>query len=148
MAENHYTPSEDDVQEALNRRKNRAEEYLNDPERSRILLEQARKKAEKTKGTASKQPEFWEDLKTAFRLFKSYIHRDYTRIPWGSIVMVTGAILYFVSPIDLMLDWIPLLGFVDDAAVLVFVFRQIRVDLEKFRIWEEEGKTPPTIIDL
>jgi uncharacterized membrane protein YkvA (DUF1232 family) len=143
-----YTPSEEDLSEALNRRKNRAEEYLNDPERSRILLEQAKKKAEKNKGAASNQPEFWENLKTVFRLFKAYIRKEYTRIPWGSIVMVTGAILYFVSPIDLMLDWIPLLGFVDDAAVLVFVLRQLRADLEKFRAWEEARQNPPTIIDL
>jgi uncharacterized membrane protein YkvA (DUF1232 family) len=143
-----YTPSEEDLSEALNRRKNRAEEYLNDPERSRVLLEQAKKKAEKNKGTASNQPELWENLKTVFRLFKAYIHKEYTRIPWGSIVMVTGAILYFVSPIDLMLDWIPLLGFVDDAAVLVFVLRQFHADLEKFRAWEEERENPPTIIDL
>ena len=148
MNEKSYTPSDHEVEDALNRRKNRAEEYLRDPERSRVLLEQARKKAEKNKGTSSSQPEFWEDLKTIFRLFKAYIHKEYTRIPWGSIVMVTGAILYFVSPIDLVLDWIPLLGFVDDAAVLVFVFRQIRVDLDKFRTWEDERLTPPVIIDL
>lgn len=148
MTKKPYTPSEEDVEEALNRRKNRAEEYLRDPERSRILLEQAKQKAEKNKGSASNQPELWENLKTVFRLFKAYIRKEYTRIPWGSIVMITGAILYFVSPIDLMLDWIPLLGFVDDAAVLVFVLRQLRADLEKFHTWEQERENPPTVIDL
>jgi uncharacterized membrane protein YkvA (DUF1232 family) len=38
--------------------------------------------------------------------------------------MITGAIIYFVTPIDLIFDWIPLLGFIDDAAVVVFVIRQ------------------------
>ena len=51
--------------------------------------------------------------------------------------------------LDLPLDWLPLAGFVDDAAVLVFVFRQIRVDLEKFQAWELARFNPgQQIIDL
>ncbi|HOW91811.1 MAG TPA: DUF1232 domain-containing protein, partial [Anaerolineaceae bacterium] len=82
-------------------------------------------------------------------MLKAYINKEYTVVPWASIVLVAGTVLYFLSPIDLILDWLPLAGFVDDAAVLVFVFRQIRVDLEKFQAWELARFNPgQQIIDL
>jgi len=82
-------------------------------------------------------------------MLKAYLNKEYTIVPWASIAMVAGAVLYFVSPIDLLLDWIPVAGLVDDAAVLVFVLRQIRSDLEKFQMWEEAKKTPgQQVIDL
>lgn len=62
--------------------------------------------------------------------------------------MITGAIIYFVTPVDLILDWIPLLGFIDDAAVVVFVIRQIRSDLDKFLEWEAGQDASKQIIDM
>ena len=73
-----------------------------------------------------------------FRLMKAYYSGDYRDIPWGSIVMATGAIIYFVSPIDLIPDWIPFAGYVDDAAVILFVVRQIKSDVDNFMEWEAE----------
>ncbi len=148
MDESRFTPSEDQIKEALNRTKNRAEEYLHDPDKSKRLLETAVKKADQHKDTHIPQMDFWLQLKAFFRLLKAYIRHEYTVIPWGSIVMITGAIIYFVSPIDLLLDWIPLLGYIDDAAVVVFVIRQIRNDLEKFLIWEANREPSQQIIDM
>ena len=37
--------------------------------------------------------------------------------PWGSIVSLVLAVLYGVSPIDLIPDIIPLLGWTDDATI-------------------------------
>jgi uncharacterized membrane protein YkvA (DUF1232 family) len=63
--------------------------------------------------------------------------------------MVTIAILYFVSPIDLIPDWLPLAGFVDDAAVILFVIRQLKQDIDGFLAWENAQKNPgEQIIDL
>ena len=50
--------------------------------------------------------------------------------PWGAIIPLVSALLYGVSPIDLIPDLIPLLGFVDDALIvpimLLFAFLQYR----------------------
>ncbi len=148
MDESRFTPSDEQINEALNRNKNRAEEYLHDPDKSRQLLETAVKKADQHKDTRVPQMDFWAQLKAFFRLLKAYTRREYTVIPWGSIVLITGAIIYFVTPIDLVLDWIPLLGYVDDAAVVVFVIRQIRSDLEKFLVWETNKEPAQQIIDM
>lgn len=136
MSENPFTPSDHQIKDAVNHTKTRAEEYLRDPDKSRSLLDHAVKKANKTEQTNSTQSDFWSQLKAFFRLLKAYINKEYTVVPWASIVLVTVAILYFVTPIDLILDWLPLVGYVDDAAVIVFVVRQIKVDLDKFQQWE------------
>lgn len=148
MNESPFSPSDDQINEALNRNKIRAEEYLHDPDKSKQLLESAVKKANQHKDTRIPQMDFWSHLKAFFRLLKAYTKRQYTVIPWGSIVMVTASIIYFVTPIDLVLDWIPLLGFIDDAAVIVFVIRQIRADLEKFLVWEANQDPSQQIIDM
>jgi uncharacterized membrane protein YkvA (DUF1232 family) len=49
-----------------------------------------------------------------------------------------------------MPDWIPLAGFIDDAAVLVFVLKQINADLQRFLAWENEQSKPVSdqVIDI
>jgi uncharacterized membrane protein YkvA (DUF1232 family) len=49
-------------------------------------------------------------------------------------------IIYFVSPIDLIPDFIPVAGYVNDAAVIAFVVRQVKIDLDKFTAWEAEQR--------
>lgn len=78
----------------------------------------------------------WDDLQVAIRLVRAWAHRDYPGVRRSTIVLILGALLYFVSPIDAIVDAIPMLGLVDDAAVLGWVFGQIHAELETFREWE------------
>ncbi len=150
MTQKMYQPDPEKIQEAVEKSKSKAEDYLKDPEKSRHLLDEAMKKAKNREKPTGPLADLWENLKTAFRLLQAYINKQYTTIPWGSIVLVLGAVIYFVSPIDLMPDWIPLAGLIDDAAVLVFVLRQINADLQRFLEWEIEQKTDSSekVIDI
>lgn len=60
------------------------------------------------------------------------MHRPF---PWKALLPVLGSILYGVSPIDLIPDLIPLLGWSDDAALgilaLVWAVRIIRKRRER-----------------
>ena len=145
-----YQPDPDKVSEAVAHSKNRAEEYLKDPEKSKRLLDEAMKKAKSKEKPSGPLAELWENLKSIFRLLQAYFSKQYTDIPWGSIVLIVGAVIYFVSPIDLMPDWFPLSGFIDDAAVLMFVLRQVNSDLNRFHAWETERETANSekVIDL
>jgi uncharacterized membrane protein YkvA (DUF1232 family) len=50
---------------------------------------------------------------------------------------VEAALLYFVIPLDGLPDWLPVLGFVDDLAVLAWVLRTWRDELAAFRAWRD-----------
>lgn len=118
----------------------RAEEYIRDPEKSRQLLDEALKKAKQKEANKGPLADLWNNLTAFFRLMQAYMRREYRDIPWASIVIVVVAIIYFVSPIDLIPDFIPFAGYIDDAAVIVFVLKQIKSDLDKFLVWESEQR--------
>ena len=67
---------------------------------------------------------------------------------------VVGALTYFADPEDLIPDNIPVLGFLDDAAVLAWVLGQVRAELYAFRDWEQQprldatGPASPTPLQL
>ncbi|AKB52304.1 DUF1232 domain-containing protein [Methanosarcina barkeri str. Wiesmoor] len=50
--------------------------------------------------------------------------------------MLIFAFLYLISPVDIIPDVFPLIGLVDDVAVLVFSLNFIRDDLENYRAWK------------
>jgi len=130
-------PTKKQIAEAVEKTKNKAEEYTRDPQKAQKLLDDAVKKTktyEKNRGSFS---EVWGYLTALIRLLRAYIRKDYQEIPWETIVLVIGAVIYFVSPIDLIPDWLPL-GFVDDAAVIAFVIKRIKTDLDDFLAWEVE----------
>lgn len=64
----------------------------------------------------------------------------YKNTPYSSLVMVVIAIIYAVSPIDILPDAIPIAGLIDDAAILKIVLDTIRNDLETYADWKENQK--------
>jgi uncharacterized membrane protein YkvA (DUF1232 family) len=140
-------PADAVIEHEVDKKRTKAEEYLRDPEKSKKLLDEALKKADAKEEKKGPLFEVWNNLNAMFRLFQAYIHKDYTRIPWGSIVLIVVAIIYFVSPFDLIPDWIPVAGFIDDAAVIGFVLKQVSNDLDSFLKWEAVKKSLDSAMD-
>ena len=113
----------------------RAERVAADRDRTDRLLEDARKKSEKNRGAMHA---IWEDFWTLWRLVRAWRNGTYAKVPWRTILFATGAILYFLDPIDIIPDYIPVIGYLDDTVVIVWTARAIHKDLEKFRQWELE----------
>ncbi len=83
---------------------------------------------------------YFEDVKLLIMLVKDYKDKKYTDIPYWSVAAVVFALLYVMNPIDLIPDFIPVVGFVDDAAVIGLVLKAIREDIAKYREWREEAR--------
>jgi uncharacterized membrane protein YkvA (DUF1232 family) len=60
----------------------------------------------------------------------------YRTLPKGSLIAIVAAMLYFLDPLDAIPDFIPVIGFLDDAAVLLWVANRVRHDLDAFLTWE------------
>lgn len=79
---------------------------------------------------------FWSDLKLLFELVNDYRKGVYREIPWASIAAIVAALLYVLSPIDLIPDFIPGFGLVDDAAVVTLCLKAIIGDLQAYKRWK------------
>lgn len=79
----------------------------------------------------------WSDLPLLVRLLKAWKSGSYRGLSVRTIVSLAAALLYIVSPMDLLPDFIPGIGLIDDAAVLVLLLHSIAQDLATFRVWEQ-----------
>lgn len=117
----------------FDRAQNTAEEFLKDKEKTGYLLDEAIKKAARN-DTALES--VWADLQAVFRLVKAWIHGEYKEIPWQTLIFALAGVVYFVNPFDIVPDFIPGAGFLDDATVIGFVIRSIKKDIKLFLSWE------------
>ena len=85
--------------------------------------------------------EFFEKVKTFLRMLRAYIRGEYRQIPFKSLLMIIGALIYFMMPIDLIPDFIPAMGLADDISILFLVFNSINEDVEAFLDFELSGKS-------
>lgn len=110
-----------------------AKKYVADKKRTGRLVEEVLNKAYQNRVQLQ---EIWDDLLILCRLIRSWSRKDYRRIPWKSLIMALGAVIYFLNPIDLAPDMIPGIGYVDDISIIAFVLNSIQADLQLFLEWE------------
>ena len=88
-------------------------------------------------GNISFLKKWFLDIPTLCDMLTDTINGTYKNIPHSSLVMVLIAIIYTVSPVDLLFDKIPIIGVMDDAAILKIVLDTIKNDLETYTSWKE-----------
>lgn len=125
-----------DYGEILKEYKSKAGDYFDDPKKVSDLLTDATKKAKKHSGPLD---EIWNKLQLMFGLIKDWFNGSYREAPKGSIVAIIAGLIYFVSPIDLIPDVFPLIGFTDDVVVLGLIIKQVSSDLDKYKEWKENN---------
>lgn len=131
--ENKFT--DEMLESQISKNTKEAEELLKDEDRMERFLERLERKLEKVP-VVGKQ---LSNIPMLVSLVRSYIRKDYRDVPLGSIIAIVSALIYFLSPIDLLPDSIPVLGYVDDAAVFAFVWKMVADDIEEYRKWQEEN---------
>lgn len=80
--------------------------------------------------------ETWPYLMAMIRLIRDYTRAEYRDISETNLITIIAAVLYFVSPFDVIPDWVPVLGHIDDAFVISLALKSVRLDLDTFMAWE------------
>ena len=122
---------------------NTAEDYLRRPTRLKKLLTDAYDKASQKNDVGGIANEVWETLQTLFRLIRASVSGEYTGVPGTTVAAAVAVLIYFISPIDLIPDFIPVLGLLDDAALVVWFSSTLKGEMDKFHEWET---TRPTVV--
>jgi uncharacterized membrane protein YkvA (DUF1232 family) len=79
---------------------------------------------------------FIEDGQLLVAVVKDYWSGAYRQIPYGSIASIVFTLVYILNPFDLMPDMLPLIGQIDDAAVLGACLILVEQDLHKYKDWK------------
>ncbi len=120
---------------AFQRAKRKASDYAGDPVKTKRLIDEAIKLASSKKSSPLGEARAY--LMTLARLSNAYLRREYRMVPWETIVLAIAALVYFVSPLDLIPDFLLGAGLLDDVAILSYVVASIKHELDQFLAWEK-----------
>ena len=91
---------------------------------------------------ASALRKYTELGKVMFGMLQDYRKGIYKDVPWFTIAAIAFSLLYVLNPLDIVPDFIPGIGYLDDFAVLTFSLRFMETDLHKYLDWKlEEGES-------
>jgi uncharacterized membrane protein YkvA (DUF1232 family) len=79
------------------------------------------------------------DLQLIVRMVRARLKGEYRDLSNKSLVILVGALLYFLMPVDAIPDFIPGVGFLDDAGVIAMALGTVKTEIDKFRAWEIRG---------
>lgn len=117
--------------------KEHAKTLLEEPDKLEIVLQKVEKKLKVIPIVG----ETFSIVPAMISLVRSYIKKEYTEVPLGTILGIISALVYILSPIDLVPD-IPgsPVGYLDDAAIIILCLKAgAKDDIEDYQKWKEEN---------
>ena len=76
---------------------------------------------------------YLNDIKLYFKMLGDIFTGKYKKVPVGTIAAIVGTLLYVLSPVDLIPNFIPVIGYLDDAAVLAACLKFTKFDVEEYK---------------
>lgn len=92
---------------------------------------------EKIGETSGRFVDMQNQSKAMLRLLKAWYAREYTGISPKAVASLVASAIYIVNPIDIIPDFIPIIGRIDDKLVLGFFIKKLNNEIQKFMAWED-----------
>ena len=80
---------------------------------------------------------FIEDGQLLIAIVKDYWSGVYRQIPYGALASIVFTLIYVLNPFDLVPDMLPLIGQLDDVAVMGACLILVEQDLHKYKDWKQ-----------
>ena len=119
----------------------RATKLLGKPFKVVTILNETADKLASEDSKDNKFKQLFDVARTMVRLVRSFISGEYRDISLGTIISGLAVLLYVLSPIDLVPDFIPMLGFLDDLSLVSWWVGKFQAEIIKFRTWENSRHT-------
>ncbi|MBQ3279049.1 MAG: DUF1232 domain-containing protein [Clostridia bacterium] len=123
----------DQVKERLGRGTAEAEEIIGNPSKVDEILVQLEEKLKEV----PKIGETLSDLPLMIAMIKAWVTKEYTVVSPKVIACLVGAIIYLLKKKDLISDSIPVIGIVDDLAVMALALKLSEPELKAFVEWRD-----------
>ena len=128
--------SENKVRQSLRRNKDKAVVFLKNDEKMDELLAGFEVKLKMVPRVGHRLA----DIPVMVAMLRSYVRREYTKVPLDTILLALAAVLYVVNPLDVVPDVLAGLGYLDDATALGIVLNAIHSDVVDFKKWQAAKK--------
>ena len=122
----------------------RATKLLGRPFKIITILNETADKLADENSKDNKFKQLFEVALTLVRLVRSYASGEYREIQSSTIISGLAVLLYVLSPIDLVPDFIPVVGFLDDLSLVSWFIGKFQGELINFREWEQRVAQLPT----
>ena len=113
-----------------------AKRILEEQSQVKALFGQVSKKLQTLSGSHKQINELLEHVQLFLRMIKKSFTGEYSSFSNKTLLSLVFGLLYFVTPMDVVPDFIPLLGFSDDLSIIYFIIKNFKSDIEAFKVWE------------
>ena len=127
--------NEKDVRNILDASAAQAEALLGDPDKVDALLAQVKTSVSDLPQAAAGA---LQNIPLMASMIKGYVTQQYTNVSPKVVASVLGSLLYLVKGKDLIPDSIPVLGLVDDVAVIALAMKLNEKELDDFKQWQDD----------
>ena len=76
-----------------------------------------------------------QPIQIFIRMLKAHFRGEH-RIALSTLGLIVLALVYFLSPVDFIPDFLGVLGFADDLSVVLAVYAKVKDEVEQFLEWE------------
>ena len=132
MSEITITPQ---IEDAYESGKKEAEQILNDPDKMELFLQRLESKLDEVPMVGEKL----SMIPVMISLIKSYVKGEYRVCPVSTPIAIIAALIYLISPKDIVNDKIPVLGLLDDIAVIYLAWKYVIGDVDAYQKWRQEN---------
>lgn len=99
-------------------------------------IDEVRERAADIEDKLPKLKQLMEQGKVMLDMVRDYAKGTYREVPYWAISAISVALLYVLNPVDVILDVIPGIGYLDDAAVVAFCLKLIEREIAKYKDWK------------
>jgi|TARA_B110000438_G_scaffold55972_1_gene56043 uncharacterized membrane protein YkvA (DUF1232 family) len=118
----------------------KAKIIINDDKKLKKLIEDVLKKLKELSNNKKTSEKLNNYLRLFIRMINAYTSKEYTYVPWKTICLLVAGLIYFIYPIDLIPDFIPVAGIIDDVALIAWIYDSIKEDIDNFLEWEKSSE--------
>ena len=110
---------------------------VKDNSRIRDLLLKAGERLSRVGDGSDDSKGFLAQLRLFIRMVRAHINGSYQGFSPMTLLMFVFVLVYFITPIDLIPDFVPALGFTDDITVALMIMKRFSEDIKRYREWEQ-----------